>query len=98
MLYQKELERYNMLKNLWNKIKAAFDFNRDGKVSAEDAVLAQAIVESRLKKANEAINQRAKRVKEEFKDVKEAATEVVNQAGDVVAAAKGKKRTGRKKK
>ena len=94
-----------MLKKLWNKIKSAFDLNRDGKVSAEDAVLAQAIVESRLKKANEAINQakaevkrRAERVKEEAKDVKAAVAEVADQAADVVSAAKGKKRAGRKKK
>jgi methyl-accepting chemotaxis protein len=41
---------------------------------------------------------RVKRIKEEVKDVVVAAKEVANQAGDVVAAAKGKERKGRKKK
>lgn len=93
------------MKKLWEKLKALFDLNHDGKVSAEDAVLAKAIAEAKLKKANEAINQvraevkdRVARVKEEIQDVKEAAAEVVDQAEDVVAAAKGKKRAGRKKK
>jgi hypothetical protein len=39
-----------------------------------------------------------KRVKEELVDVNEAVKEVINQAGDVVDAAKGKSRAGRKKK
>ena len=41
---------------------------------------------------------RVKRIKEEVKDVVVAAKEVANQAGDIVAAAKGKERKGRKKK
>lgn len=42
--------------------------------------------------------ERAKRVKEELKDVSASLKEVVNQAGDVVDAAKGKKRRGRPRK
>jgi len=42
--------------------------------------------------------ERAKRVKEELKDVGASLKEVGNQAGDVVEAAKGKKRRGRPRK
>ena len=42
--------------------------------------------------------ERAKRVKEELKDVGASLKEVGNQAGDVVDAAKGKKRRGRPRK
>lgn len=42
------------------------------------------------------VKRRAKRVKEEVKDVVEAVKEVGNQAEDVVDAAKGKPRKGRK--
>ena len=41
---------------------------------------------------------RAKNIKEELKDVVEAAKELGSQVGDVAQAAKGKKRQGRKKK
>ena len=44
------------------------------------------------------VKTRVKRVKEEVADVVIAAKETVNQVGDVVAAAKGKERKGRKKK
>ena len=39
---------------------------------------------------------RAKEVKKEFDDVKEAAKNVVNQSKDIVDAVKGKKKRGRK--
>ncbi len=42
--------------------------------------------------------ERAKRVKEELKDVGTSVKEVGNQVGDVVDAAKGKKRRGRPRK
>jgi len=42
--------------------------------------------------------ERAKRVKEELKDVGASVKEVGNQVGDVVDAAKGKKRRGRPRK
>ena len=44
------------------------------------------------------VKRRAKNVKEELKDVVDAAKELGNQTGDVINAAKGKKRQGRKPK
>ena len=38
------------------------------------------------------------RIKEEFQDVKDSVSELVDQAEDVIDAAKGKKRRGRPKK
>lgn len=100
---------------MWNKIKSWFgwaDFNKDGKVTAEDLELAKALAEKTYREANEKINAvndqitdavtqvktRVTNVKKEVADVVVAAKEVANQAGDVVAAAKGKKRAGRKPK
>jgi hypothetical protein len=93
---------------MWEKIKNWFgfaDLNKDGKVTAEDLKVAKTVVEKNFKEANEKINEvvtevktRVNRVKEEVTDVVNAAKEVANQAGDVVAAAKGKERKGRKKK
>lgn len=94
---------------MWQKIKNWFtntlDLSGDGKVTAEDLEVARAIADKKVREANEVINEtvketkrRVKRVKEELADVKAAAKEVVNQAGDVVDAVKGKSRSGRKKK
>lgn len=93
---------------MWGKIKKWFgfaDLNNDGKFTAEDFELAKALAEEEYKKANEKINKkvtatknRVNRIKEEVGDVLAAAKEVANQAGDVVDAAKGKSRSGRKKK
>lgn len=93
---------------MWGKIKKWFgfaDLNNDGKFTAEDIELVRAIAEEKYKKANDKINtkvaatkNRVNRIKEEVGDVLAAAKEVANQAGDVVDAAKGKSRTGRKKK
>lgn len=89
---------------MWNKIKSWFgwaDLNKDGKIDAADVQVAKAEVEEKVEIAQEVateIKRRAKAVKQEIKDVKVAAKEVVNQASDVVAAAKGKKRPGRKPK
>ena len=90
---------------IWNKIKSFFFFYRDGKVTAEDLAVAQALADKKIKEANEAINEtvtevkeRVESVKEEIQDVKETVEEVASQASDVVAAAKGKKRSGRKPK
>lgn len=44
------------------------------------------------------LEKRVKRVKEEFKDVKDAVKEVGNQLGDIPSAVKGETRTGRKPK
>ena len=88
------------------------DLNKDGKVTAEDIEFAKAIAEQKIKDANKKINAvndqitdsmtrvktRVNRVKEEIADVVDAAKEVANQVEDVVAAAKGKTRRGRKKK
>jgi len=46
----------------------------------------------------EDIMERAENVKEELKDVKNSAKNLAKQAGDVVEAASGKKRRGRKPK
>jgi hypothetical protein len=59
------------------------DFNKDGKIDAADAVEAKA---------------RAEEIKTEAADVVVAVKEAVKQSKDVVSAAKGKKRTGPKKK
>ena len=94
---------------MWEKIKnwlvKTLDFDRDGKVTAEDIELARTLAEDEIKKANEAINKaatetkkRAGRVKEEVTDVVETAKETIDQVEDVIAAAKGKERKGRKKK
>ena len=94
---------------MWEKIKNWFvrtvDLNKDGKVTAEDLELAKAIADAKYREANAKINEvvtevktRVNRVKEEATDVIAAAKETVNQVGDVVAAAKGKERRGRKKK
>lgn len=89
---------------MWEKIKKWFgilDLNKDNKVTAEDLEVAKAVAEKNIKEANEVINKakkRVKRVKEELVDVNNAMKEVISQAEDVVEAAKGKARTGRKKK
>jgi|LakMenEpi03Aug12_release.lakeMendotaPanAssembly.Ray.scaffolds.fasta_scaffold2151327_1 hypothetical protein len=59
------------------------DFNKDGKIDAADAAEAKARVEE---------------IKTEATDVVVAVKEAVKQSKDVVAAAKGKKRSGPKKK
>ena len=94
---------------MWEKIKNWFaktlDFDKDGRVTAEDIELAKALAEQEVKKANEAINsaveetkKRVKRVKEEAADTVEIVKETIDQAEDVIAALKGKARKGRKKK
>ena len=93
---------------MWEKIKKFFGFldaNRDGRVTAEDVVFAQAVAEAKVKQVKaevtevvEEVKDRAEAVKEEVADVKVAAVEVVNQVGDIAKAAAGKNRPGRKKK
>ena len=93
------------MSGIWKKIVGFFDLNKDGKISATDAV----VIETTVKDINQQINdqitdsvtqvkKRVKRVKEEIADVKESVAEVVDQAEDVVAAVKGKPRAGRKPK
>lgn len=86
---------------MWEKIKKWFgyaDLNKDGKVTAEDLEVARAIAEQKVKDANDNINQRVARVKEEVADVVESANETIAQVDDIVAAVKNKPRKGRKKK
>lgn len=57
---------------MWEKIKkwlGLADLNKDGKVSAEDLELAQAIAEAKIKQANENINKTVTKVKKEIDDV-----------------------------
>ena len=53
-------------------------------------------VEEKAVAVKKEVKRRVKRVKEELADVKEAVVEVADQAGDVIDAAKGSKRKGRK--
>ena len=78
--------------NVWKKILAFFDFNKDGRVTAEDLSLARALAEKNIKEANETINAvsdqitdavtqvkgSAKRVKAEVKQVEEKVKAVVD--------------------
>ena len=76
---------------------------RAGKIEDEDQDNIPDVLEDKaeevkqeVKKVVKETKRRTRRVKEELKDVGEAVKEVANQAGDVVDAAKGKKRRGRK--
>ena len=86
---------------MWEKIKkwlGLADLNKDNKVNVEDIQFARSLAASKIKYANAAINKKADRIKEELVDVRKAIKEVANQSGDVIDAAKGKSRAGRKKK
>lgn len=72
---------------------------KKGKIADRDGDLIPDVVEDTILEVKEKAilaKLRAKAVKKELKDVADAAKEVINQAGDVVDAAKGKKRKGRK--
>jgi len=71
-----------------------FGFYKRGKINDRDGDYIPDEIEDTI----EETKRRAKAVKTELKDVKKATKEVVNQAGDVIDAAKGKKRRGRKPK
>ena len=78
-----------------------FYFYKTGKINDRDGDYIPDEIEDaadKVKDAAKEVKRRAKNVKNELKDVVEAAKEVGNQLGDVGAAAKGKKRQGRKKK
>ena len=78
-----------------------FGFYKKGKINDRDGDYIPDEIEDAaadVKAAAKEVKRRAKNVKNELKDVVEAAKEVGNQLGDVGAAAKGKKRQGRKKK
>ena len=78
-----------------------FGFYKKGKINDRDGdFIPDEIEDAAVKVKNTAkeVKRRAKNVKKELKDVVEAAKEVGNQMGDVGAAAKGKKRQGRRRK
>jgi hypothetical protein len=70
------------------------DMNKDGKLDAADADTAKAKVDATAAD----VKARVAAVKTEAADVVVAVKEAVKQSKDVVSAAKGKKRTGPKKK
>jgi len=71
-----------------------FGFYKRGKINDRDGDYIPDEIEDTIKETK----RRAKAVKKELKDVAVATKEVINQAGDVVEATKGKKRRGRKPK
>ena len=78
-----------------------FGFYKKGKINDRDGDFIPDEVEDAVEDVKEVVKEtkrRAKAVKKELKDVASATKEVINQAGDVVAAAKGKPRRGRKPK
>ena len=78
-----------------------FGFYKKGKINDADGDFIPDEIEDAVEDVKETVKEvkrRAKRVKEEIKDVVEEAKDVVEQSKDVVAAAKGKKRRGRKPK
>jgi len=78
-----------------------FGFYKKGKINDKDGDLIPDEIEeavAEIKAAAVEAKRRGKNIKKELKDVIAAAKELANQAGDVTAAAKGKKRQGRKPK
>ena len=78
-----------------------FGFYKRGKINDRDGDLIPDEVEDAVEDVKAVVKEtkkRAKAVGKELKDVADAAKEVINQAGDVAAAAKGKPRRGRKPK
>ena len=71
-----------------------FGFYKRGKINDSDGDYIPDEIEDTIKETK----LRAKAIKKELKDVAVATKEVANQAGDVIDAAKGKKRRGRKPK
>ena len=78
-----------------------FYFYKTGKINDKDGDYIPDEVEDAIEDVKETaktVKRRAKRVKEELGDVADAVKEVGKQTKDVVAAAKGKPRRGRKPK
>ena len=61
-------------------------------------LLGKTTIDEKIEEVVEEVLDRVEVIKEEVADVKKAAKEVASQAGDVIDAAKGKKRRGRPKK
>jgi len=81
----------------WFNKETGADVDGDGDVDLKDLTLAAKKTKVGVEKTVKETKQRAKRVKEELADVTVAVKEAAKQSKDVVAAAKGKKRTGPKK-
>lgn len=77
--------------------KTGADVDGDGDVDLQDAKIAVEKTVAGTTAAVKETKKRAKAVAVEAKDVVDALAEAVDQSKDVVAAAKGKKRTGPKK-
>ena len=78
-----------------------FGFYKRGKINDRDGDLIPDEVEDAVEDVKAVVKEtkkRAKAVGKELKDVADATKEIINQAGDVAAAAKGKPRRGRKPK
>ena len=76
-----------------------FAFYKKGKINDRDGDFIPDEVEDAVEDVKEVVKEtkrRAKRVKQELKDVADATKEVLNQAADVADAVKGKPRRGRK--
>lgn len=67
-----------------------------GKVKDVDGDFIPDVVEDKVEEVTTEVKRRTKRVKQELKDVKEAGVNLAKQTKDVVDAAKGKPRRGRK--
>ena len=78
-----------------------FGFYKKGKINDRDGDYIPDEVEDTIedvKNHAKEVKRRAKNVKEELKDVVDAAKELGSQTGDVIQAAKGKKKQGHKPK
>ena len=78
-----------------------FGFYKRGKINDKDGDFIPDEIEDAVEDVKEVVKETKRRAKaggKELKDVASAAKEVINQAGDVAAAAKGKSRRGRKPK
>ena len=96
--------------NIFEKIKSWFfreekrvleAFNEILELEKAGAAKVEAVVDVVEDKVDAIVTEtkrRVERVKEEVADIKEAVKEVANQVEDVVAATKGKSRSGRKPK
>jgi Asp-tRNA(Asn)/Glu-tRNA(Gln) amidotransferase B subunit len=76
-----------------------FFFIKSGKIEDKDGNNIPDVIDEKVKKVKEVVEEtkfRAERVSEEIADVVEAVKEAVEQSKDVVDAAKGKKRKGKK--
>jgi hypothetical protein len=88
---------------IWSKIKSLFDFNKDGKFTAEDLAIAQALADKKIKDANETINafndqitDAVTQVKASTERVKVELKQVEDKVGAVVKTVKAKRKPKKK--